>query len=100
MRKDPLGRWVSKGLDLAATAEFGDIRIVWPPGAAIIGAETTAEVAAIAASAYDEQLDYVVALGSPTLIAVLAWAIGNRGKRLRMLEWDTRNKRYYSTISK
>lgn len=99
MKKDPGGRWVSKGLNLAAATEYGELQIIWGPTASILTRASAEETAQEIASAYSEQSDYIVALGSPSLIAVLSWAIGMEGKQLRMLEWDRKMGRYYPTLS-
>jgi len=102
MRKEHLGngqsRWVSKGLDIASVIEYGVATIVWPPDASILSREIIEEEAERIAHSYNEDEDYIVALGSPTLIAVLTWAIGRKGKALRMLEWDKTLRRYYPTL--
>lgn len=94
------GRWVSKGLDIASANMYGDMIIVWPPGTSIMVGSLVEEDALKVARAYEEELDYMVALGSPSLIAMLAWAIGREGKMLRMLEWDRSMKRYYPTLGR
>lgn len=98
MRKDANGRWVSKGLDIASANEYGEIIIIWGPESSIMSRNYMEAEALKAADAYDELNDYVVALGSPTLISILAWAIGSRGKMLRVLEWDRSMQRYYPTL--
>lgn len=92
------GRWVSKGLDIASANAYGDIVFVWPPGTSVMSRGLVEGDAERAAERYDERVDYVVALGSPSLIAALGWAIGRKGKTLRMLEWDKALKRYYPTL--
>lgn len=98
MRKDENGKWVSKGLNLAATAEYGDLSIIWSPDASVLTRELIDREARAAAEAYNEEQDWVVALGSPTLIAAFAHAIGWKGKRLRVLEWDRAAQRYTTTL--
>lgn len=97
MRKEN-GAWVSKGLNLAATSEFGRMLVIWGPDASIITRETIEEEARTAARRYNDQTDYLVALGSPSLIAAFSWAIGVYGKELRVLEWDRSLQRYYPTL--
>lgn len=97
MRKEN-GIWVSKGLNLSASAEYGDLLIIWPPDASILTRANIETEARAAAERYNERIDWVVALGSPTLIGALAWAIGALGKELRILEWDREAKRYASTL--
>lgn len=99
MRKNHLGEWITKGLDLAAATEYGELKIVWPPDASILTRKIIEDTAHRIADQYSEQTDYIVALGSPTLIAVIGWAIGNHGKRLRILEWSKQMKRYYPTLN-
>ncbi len=98
MHKDRQGNWVSKGFDLASATEFGSIIIVWPPGTSILQRQMIEDRALEIARQYDEFRDYVVCLGSPTLIAALGWAIGWEGKTLRVLEWDNKLARYYPTL--
>ena len=92
------GAWISKGFNLAATAEYGSMRIVWGPDTSILDRDALEDTARRAASDYDPEADYVVALGSPTLIAMLSWAIGEAGKPIYMLEWDKPGRRYYPTL--
>jgi hypothetical protein len=99
MRKDDNGNWVSKGLNLAASAEYGDLIIVWPPDASVLSGDFIEREALNAAARYNDEVDWVLALGSPSLIAVLAWAIGFHGKTLRMLEWDRAAQRYVRTLN-
>lgn len=91
-------RWVSKGLDIASASEYGSIAIIWPPAASVFSREMMERDAMKVARSYDHATDYIVALGSPTLIAVLSWAIGREDKILRMLEWDKGMRRYYPTL--
>ena len=98
MRKDISGRWVSKGLDLASASEYGNTIIIWGPDASIMSRDLVETEAIDAANAYNDQQDYIVALGSPTLSAVLSWAIGKAGKTLRMLEWDNKMAHYHPTL--
>lgn len=98
MRKDTNGRWVSKGLNLAATAEYGDLLIMWSPDASVLSYGHVMKEARSFAESYDEERDWLVAVGSPSLIAAFAHAIGIEGKRLRILEWDRAAQRYASTF--
>lgn len=98
MRKDSNGQWVSKGLNLSASAEYGDLTIIWSPDASILSRELIEQEAQRAAAQYNDDEDWVLALGSPSLIAALAWAIGAQGKVLRMLEWDRAAQRYACTL--
>jgi hypothetical protein len=99
MRKNGDGRWVSKGLNLAATVEYGEMCIIWGPDTSVLARELLFAEAMKIAEQYDEENDYMVALGSPSLIAVLAWAVGRVGKRMRVLEWDRSLQRYYPTLA-
>lgn len=92
-------RWVSKGFDLATANDFGIVSIIWPPDASVINREVMEREAFEIAARYDEKEDYILALGSPTLIALLAWAIGQNQKTLRMLEWDRGLRRYNPTLT-
>lgn len=92
------GLWVSKGLDIASANRYGDVVIVWGPDASILSRDLIEEEAVRLADKYNDAEDYVVALGSPTLISVLAWAIGRAGKSLRVLEWDKDMRSYYPTL--
>ena len=91
-------RWVSKGLDLASAGRYGNSVIVWPPDAPIRTREVLEAEAGDIARSYNDQNDFIVAVGSPTLIAMLSWAIGKAGKSLRMLEWDRKNECYFPTM--
>lgn len=92
------GIWVPKNLDFSGTAEFGDMKIIWGPHSSNSRSVIEREALDVA-ERYDPTCDYVVALGSPTLIAILGWAIGSLDKPLRMLEWSKKTQRYYPTIS-
>ena len=93
------GRWVSKGFDLAATAEYGNMKIIWSPDTSVLQRGEIERDALAAAKQYDSTCDYVVALGSPTLIGMLGWALGTLDKPLRVLEWSKQMKRYYPTMT-
>lgn len=92
-------RWITKGLNLAATSEYGVMRIIWGPDTSILSREVLEQKAAECASVYDPTRDYIVALGSPSLIALFSWAIGAKGKTICMLEWDKALRRYYPTLT-
>lgn len=98
MRKDASGNWVSKGLDIASASKYGKIVIAWPPDAFFLSRSLIQNQALDIAERYNDKLDYVVALGSPTLLSILAWSIGTKHKTLRMLEWDNRMQQYYPTL--
>lgn len=99
MKKDGNGRWVSKGLNLQAATDYGEMIIVWPPDTTILTPDNITEDALRVAEGYRDWEDYIVAVGSPTLIGLLCWAIGSRGKEIRMLEWDRDLRRYCPTLT-
>lgn len=94
----PSWRWVSKGLDLASAGEYGNTIIIWGPDSTIHTRRLMEDEARKIARVYNEGQDYMVAIGSPSLIGILAWAIGIEGKRLRLLEWDRALKHYVPTL--
>ncbi len=99
MRKDrATDRWVSKGLNLASATEYGELAIVWGPETSVLQRGMMEREALIVAEKYRDNCDWVVALGSPSLIALLGWAIGRSGKGLRILEWDKALSRYNPTL--
>ena len=98
MVKNPNGHWVrNPHFNLADTQRFGAIRYIWSPGAAAFAPSDLRSRALEIAEEFDDSIDWLVNLGSPTLIATLAWALGRCGKRLRVLEWDRRGKCYVPT---
>lgn len=93
------GVWVRKELDFSPAHEHGELIFVWPPMDSKLFSRRTLEARAIeTARVYDESRDYILALGSPSLIGLLGWAIGNEGKKFRILEWSKTAKRYYATL--
>jgi len=100
MRKDNNGIWVPKGLDFSSVEKFGTLEFVWGPDASIMDREALEVEAQRCARQYDPAIDYIVALGSPTLIAILAWAIGTSGKQIHMLEWQKGPECYQTTLER
>lgn len=98
MKKNPDGVWVSKNLDLSKSEDFGELTVVWPPDASLSPRGAIERQATVMGRHYNDETDYMIALGSPSLICALAWAIGRAGKRLRMLEWQNREQRYVPTM--
>ena len=93
------GEWVRKEIDIASASEFGQIQVIWPPDAPILTQGVVAADAMRVARSYDQTRDYIIALGSPSLIAMLGWALGKYNKQLRMLEWSKQARRYYPTVT-
>jgi hypothetical protein len=99
MRKDPAGRWISKGLDLASANMYGNTIIIWPPDTSVFARTQLEQEALDVAKTYSaDRGDYVMVLGSPSLSVILAWAIGSLSKPIRVLEWDRDMRRYYPTL--
>lgn len=93
------GLWEpNRRIDVSAAKRFGDITFVWPPGSAIWASWHVRQKALEVAETYDDREDFVINLGSPSLIGILCWAIGNTGKELRVLEWDRRIADYVPVI--
>jgi hypothetical protein len=98
MVRNQNGHWIrNPTFDLDDAKRFGSIRFVWAPGAASFSPADLRTRAVEIAEEFDDERDWIVNLGSPTLIATLAWAIGHVGKRLRVLEWDRRERAYVPT---
>jgi hypothetical protein len=98
MIKNGSGNWIpNPSFDLSDLKRFGNLFYVWSPGAANFAPAHLRERALQIAATFDEDNDCLVNLGSPTLIATLAWAIGKCGKTLRVLEWDRRSSQYILT---
>lgn len=95
--KRPDGNWVTKGYNIAAASSFGDIVIIWPPGTSSFAMAMNTRKAKEIADQYDDAEDHIVAVGSPTLMMMLSYAIGAKGKKLNILEWDKGMGTYYST---
>lgn len=93
------GVWAPKGLDFSSAHEFGELLFVWPPMDSYLFSRRKLEERALeAARNYDDTRDYILALGSPTLIGLLGWAIGKEGKKFRILEWTKATQTYYATL--
>lgn len=93
------GVWAPKGLDFSSAHEFGELMFVWPPMEAKLFSRRELEARAIeAARDYDDSRDFILALGSPTLIGLLGWAVGDQKKRFRILEWSKATQSYYATL--
>jgi hypothetical protein len=84
----------NRRIDLTPAKRFGEITFVWPPGSAIWASYHVRNKALEIAKQYNDGEDFVINLGSPSLIGILCWAIGNVGKELRVLEWDRRINDY------
>lgn len=93
------GQWHSKEMDFSSANEFGKVEVIWAGPPSIVFDRLEMETRALdMAELYDDQQDYILALGSPTLIAIFAWAVGQENKELHMLEWDKGYRRYYPTF--
>lgn len=84
--------------NLSALDEYGHVTFVWPVGSQVWAKYEVKEHALKTARAFDDQNDWVVNVGSPTLMFLLGWAIGHVGKELRILEWDGRINNYVPII--
>lgn len=98
MVKNNSGHWTpNPTFDLSDLKRFGTLFYVWSPGAANFAPDHLRKRAVEIAETFDDSRDCLVNLGSPTLIATLAWALGKCGKSLRVLEWDRRAEQYVLT---
>lgn len=95
------GDWEpKKGIDLTPAKRFGELVFIWPPGSLISSLPNVSAEAIGVARTYDDGEDFVINIGSPSLIGVLCWAIGNVGKELRVLEWDRKINDYVPVFVK
>lgn len=96
------GMWhKNEKVNFSSADEYGKIEIIWPGPNNIVFNRLEMEKRALdVAELYDEQTDYILALGSPTLIALIGWGIGQENKQIRMLEWDRGLRRYYPTFDR
>lgn len=98
MIRNGSGNWIpNPSFDLSDLNRFGNLFYVWSPGAANFAPSHLRERALQIAATFDDEHDCLVNLGSPTLIATLAWALGKCDKALRVLEWDRRQSQYVLT---
>lgn len=98
MIKNGNGQWIpNPTFDLSDLNRFGNLFYVWSPGAVNFAPDHLRKRALEIASTFDDNCDCLVNLGSPTLIAILAWALGKCDKSLRVLEWDRRLSQYVLT---
>ncbi len=79
---------------------FGDLVFVWPNGSQVWNRYEVRQKALEIAQDYHEDEDWVVNVGSPTLMFLLGWALGRSNKELRVLEWDGRINEYVPIIMK
>jgi len=98
MSKSPDGIWVNKPIDLSRVSQYGTLEVVWPPGTSVSSRAAIEAEAQKIGEMYDQDTDFLIALGSPSLSCALAWAIGKADKKLRMLEWQNRDRCYAPTI--
>lgn len=84
--------------NLDALRKFGDIQFCWPNGSQVWARYETMQHARAIAQKFSSEHDWVVNLGSPTLMYLLGWAIGAENKPLRILEWDGRINDYVPII--
>lgn len=96
--KNNYGQWISKGYDLASIETYGDIKYVWTPEPDIKSRSTMETMALQIARNYKEDVDFVLAIGSPSLIAMIGWAIGVEGKTIRLLQWDRKRRKYIEVL--
>jgi hypothetical protein len=95
LRNAETGLWErNRRINLEPASKFGELVFVWPPGWPGDKASATFNKALDVAERFDDKKDFVINLGSPWLIGLLCWALGKRGKELRVLEWDRRVNDY------
>lgn len=100
MVKNPRGEWEPNAtMDMSDASRYGELIFVWAPGAAAFARAHLERRALEIADRFNEERDWVINVGSPTLLSILAWAIGYRGKKLRVLEWDRRTRQYHPTTT-
>lgn len=90
------GEWITK-YDLTPAKEFGELVDVLPVGQTFWDAETIAAQAERILNAttweFDPDEDYILAIGDPVAIAVVAMIAGRLGK-LNILKWDRKAQSY------
>jgi len=90
------GDWITK-YDLTPAKEFGELVDVLPVGQTFWDAETMVAQADRILNAttheFDPKEDYILAIGDPIAIAVVAMIAGTYGD-VRILKWDRKAQSY------
>jgi hypothetical protein len=87
------GRWAPR-IDLAPLAEWGEHRVLIPPGVNFVSAEPLVGMMREGLASFEPERDYFLPLGDPTVMAVGMGVMGQMVRRFRMLKWD-RYERVY-----
>jgi len=87
------GIWVPQ-VDISAARKFGDVIELLPPEASRLHVAPLISVIREKMKNYTSD-DYIVALGDPSIIAIVAcFAYANAGSTLRILKWDRQTGDY------
>ena len=93
---EKVGLWIPQ-IDMRNAARYGDINIMFPPQASRVDFAQVMEVMATKLADFKSG-DYLVALGSPAMIAGAAMFIAKKNNGyLKLLTWDRINKDYSVT---
>ena len=89
-------RWVPS-VDLSPALEFGQIRILMPPGTSFFSPAPT--IAALKEALRDfTEWDFLLPMGDPVIMAAASMIAAQRtGGRVALLKWDRQIRRYVAT---
>lgn len=87
-----INSWVPT-VSVDAAKEFGEIVVMLPPEASRLDANSIVTLLKTAMTNFGED-DYILALGNPMAIAIVAALADRASSPLRLLQWDKQTRRY------
>lgn len=81
-------------VDLRPAASFGEIEVVMPNRVSAIFMAPIITTLKERLADFNEETDYLIALGDPALIAAAGGILLRRMKSFRLLRWDKRTRQY------
>ena len=81
-------------IDLAPLREFGDHKVLLPPGHNFADARPLVPMMTRGLVEFDPRSDYLLALGDPLVMAVAMGIVSRRHPTYQLLKWDRFKHRY------
>jgi hypothetical protein len=97
-RKDPESNLWLPTMNISSAETYGEVVVLLPPGSQFFAASETTRIIKHRLHELDYQSgDYLLPLGSPTIMAVASAIAARRSNGcLRLLVWDKHSSRYAS----